>query len=60
VKAFREARDSTPITLALDKLRVAATGNDNLFPLVLDAFRARATLGEVCGVLREVWGEYQQ
>jgi methylmalonyl-CoA mutase, N-terminal domain len=60
VKAFREARDSTHITLALDKLRVAATGNDNLFPLVLGAFRARATLGEVCGVLREVWGEYQQ
>lgn len=28
-------------------------------PYILEAFRRRATLGEICGVLREEWGEYQ-
>jgi methylmalonyl-CoA mutase, N-terminal domain len=60
VKAFREARDPTEASTSLTALRQAATGNDNLFPLVLNAFRAKATLGEICAVLREVWGEYQQ
>lgn len=60
VKKFREARDSALANTALVQIRDAAKNNDNLFPLVLNAFRAKATLGEICGVLREVWGEYQQ
>jgi methylmalonyl-CoA mutase, N-terminal domain len=59
VKAFRESRDSARALDALTHLRAAAKRDDNLFPLVLEAFRAKATLGEICGVLREVWGEYQ-
>jgi methylmalonyl-CoA mutase N-terminal domain/subunit len=45
--------------VGLENLRRAARGSENLFPYVLEAFRRRATLGEVCGVLREEWGEYQ-
>ncbi len=59
VQAFRAARDQLKTSSALQCLRQAALGKDDLFPLVLEAFRARATLGEICEVLREVWGEYQ-
>ncbi|UCF79767.1 MAG: methylmalonyl-CoA mutase [Candidatus Eiseniibacteriota bacterium] len=44
---------------ALGNLKKAARGRDNLFPLVLSAVKARATLGEICGVLRETWGQYE-
>ncbi len=57
--AFRAARDSNRTEAALADLAGAAEGTANLFPFVLNAFRARATLGEVCGRLKRVWGEYQ-
>ncbi|MGL4609910.1 MAG: acyl-CoA mutase large subunit family protein [Trueperaceae bacterium] len=60
IQAFRASRDDLLSKVALEQLRQAARTNDNLFPLVLNAFRAKATLGEMCGVLREVWGEYQR
>lgn len=44
----------------LDALKEAAQGEANLMPYIVDAVKAYATLGEVCGVLREVFGEYQQ
>ncbi len=58
VQAFRQNRDGAKTEAALASLRHAANGADNLFPFVLDAFRAHATLGEICSVLREEWGEY--
>jgi len=57
--AFRAARDGADASEALRRLRAAAEGQEPLFPLVKDALRRRATLGEVSGVLREVWGTYQ-
>ncbi|WP_135255557.1 acyl-CoA mutase large subunit family protein [Thermus caldilimi] len=57
--AFKAGRDGESVRLGLENLRQAARGSENLFPYVLEAFRRRATLGEVCGVLREEWGEYQ-
>ena len=59
VRAYKQNRDQQATKLALDDLKKAATGSENLFPYVLAAFRARATLGEVAGALREVWGEHQ-
>jgi len=59
VKAFRAAREAAPVERALAALGRAAAGSGNLFPAVLEAFRARATLGEVAGALRRVWGEYR-
>ncbi len=59
VAEFKRNRDGESVRVGLENLRRAARGNENLFPYVLEAFRRRATLGEVCGVLREEWGEYQ-
>jgi methylmalonyl-CoA mutase N-terminal domain/subunit len=44
---------------ALAELRAAAEGGDNVLYPMKDALRARATVGEVCGALREVWGVYR-
>jgi len=58
VRAVRARRDASKHAEALRRLENAAKGTDNLLPLVLDAVKAEATVGEVAGVLREVWGEH--
>lgn len=57
--AYRENRDQAATDAALTDLASASQTSANLFPVVLNAFRAGATLGEVCGVLRRAWGEYR-
>ena len=57
---LRAERDSAAAEKALDNLRQAAEGDHNLMPPILDAVRARATLGEMCGVLRAVFGVYDE
>jgi methylmalonyl-CoA mutase N-terminal domain/subunit len=57
---LRKERDNSKVESSLEALRQAAQGEDNLMPFILEAVRSYATLGEVCGVLREVFGEYQQ
>jgi methylmalonyl-CoA mutase, N-terminal domain len=57
--ALRESRDAAEVTRGLDAIRRAASGDDNLLYPVRDALRARATVGEVCDALRDVWGVYQ-
>jgi len=57
---LRKERDNSKVNAALESMRKAAEGDDNLMPFILDAVKAYATLGEICGVLREVFGEYQQ
>lgn len=53
-------RDNEAVTDKLAVLKVACEGTDNVMPHIIDAVRAYATLGEICGVMREVFGEYQQ
>ena len=53
-------RDPAAVARALDAMRRAAEGTDNLMPPILDAVRAYATLGEMCDALREVWGEWEE
>jgi len=60
LKGVREHRDEGAVKSALADLERAATGDDNIMPHILTAVRAYATLGEICGVLRGVFGEYQQ
>jgi methylmalonyl-CoA mutase N-terminal domain/subunit len=43
---------------ALDALARTAESKENMMPSLLEAVRAEATLGEMCGALRRVWGEY--
>ncbi len=51
-------RDDDAVQNALGRLREGARGNENLMPAILEAVRAYTTLGEMCSVLREEWGEY--
>ena len=55
---LRANRSTGEVTRHLDALRRAATGTDNVLYPMKDALAARATLGEVCDALREVWGVY--
>jgi methylmalonyl-CoA mutase N-terminal domain/subunit len=58
LQRFRAARDSAATSRTLEQLERAARTKDNLVPLVLEAVRASATVGEISNVLRNVWGEY--
>ncbi|HEU4427105.1 MAG TPA: methylmalonyl-CoA mutase family protein [Pilimelia sp.] len=57
--ALRQERDSAVVDAALTTLREAASGTDNVLYSMRDALRARATVGEVCHALRDVWGRYR-
>lgn len=57
---LRAERDNAKVESYLKAIREAAQSDANLMPYFIDAVRAYATLGEICGVLREVFGEYQQ
>ncbi|MEO3743878.1 methylmalonyl-CoA mutase family protein [Plantactinospora sp. B5E13] len=56
---LRAERDAEAVRRTLDELRTAASGTGNVLYPMREALRARATVGEVCGVLREVWGTYR-
>jgi methylmalonyl-CoA mutase N-terminal domain/subunit len=55
---LRAERDNGAVTAALVAMKAAATGTDNVLLPMRDALAARATVGEVCDALREVWGTY--
>jgi methylmalonyl-CoA mutase, N-terminal domain len=59
LRRLREKRDGAAVTQALNKLRLAAEGSDNLMPPILEAVEAYATIGEICDELRRVFGEYR-
>jgi methylmalonyl-CoA mutase N-terminal domain/subunit len=56
---WKQGRDNDAVTARLGELRTAAEGSDNLLPPIREALRAGASIGEVCGEMREVFGEYQ-
>jgi len=60
LNVLKNSRDSKRVQRALDRLRNSADADENLMPIMLEAVKAYATLGEICGVLREVYGEYQE
>ncbi len=59
LRRVRETRDSATSAATLRTLGETARGEENLMPAILDAVRAYATLGEICGELRSAWGEYR-
>jgi methylmalonyl-CoA mutase N-terminal domain/subunit len=59
LEELRRCRDNREVTEKLRALEQAARGSDNLMPPLLEAVKAYATLGEMMGVFREVFGEYQ-
>ena len=60
LKNIRANRDQSKYTHALEGLEKAAEGQENMMPFILKAVKARATLGETCNVLRNVFGEYDE
>lgn len=57
---LRQRRDAGAVERALERVRGAASSDDNLMPAILEAVHGYATVGEICGAMREVFGEYQE
>ena len=60
LQKLRKDRDNANVQNHLEQLRKAAAGDENLMPFILKCVHSYATLGETCGVLREVFGEYKE
>ncbi len=60
LKKLKSERDQEAVKKNLAQLKQAAECSENLMPPIFDAVKAYATLGEICDVMREVYGEYQQ
>jgi methylmalonyl-CoA mutase N-terminal domain/subunit len=60
VARLRAARDETAWRAALERLAAAAGGSENLVPVIIEAVKARATLGEISDRLRAAWGEHRE
>ena len=56
---FKADRDAELVQRRLEEVREAARGSDNLLPVLRAALRDRASMGEVCGAMKDVFGEYQ-
>lgn len=59
LKKLRATRDQAQWKAALDKLRKVSQTSENVMPTVIEAVKARATVGEICDVWREIYGEYR-
>ena len=59
LKAFKARRDQDLADRRLEELRDAARGTDNLLPFIHQALKDECSMGEVCGAMRDVFGEYQ-
>ncbi len=60
LKAFKAARDQAEVSARLAALVDAAKGDGNLLHPMRDALKVGCSIGEVCGALRDHWGEYQE
>ncbi|MEM1945637.1 MAG: methylmalonyl-CoA mutase family protein [Candidatus Caldarchaeum sp.] len=56
----KQNRDSARVKASLKALREAAESGENIMPYILDAVKVYATVGEICEVLRDVYGEYRE
>ncbi len=57
---IKRQRDAGAVARSLSHLKTIAESEDNLMPAIIDAVRVYATIGEICDVLREVFGQYQE
>jgi methylmalonyl-CoA mutase N-terminal domain/subunit len=60
LETLRQERDNGRVGQALDRLRLACARSENSMPFILEAVRAYATLGEIVGVMKEVFGIYAE
>lgn len=59
IERLKKTRDNARVAKALEEMKAAARRNENLGETVIEACKAYATLGEMCGALKEVYGEYE-
>ncbi len=59
LESLRSTRDKNRVSELLGQIESAARSDDNLMPVFIHAIENDVTLGEICGVLRQTWGEYQ-
>jgi methylmalonyl-CoA mutase N-terminal domain/subunit len=59
LRRLRAERNAGDVERLLGRLEHAASGTENMVPLFIESVEAGVTLGEICAVLRGVWGEYQ-
>ena len=59
LEQLRARRDATRAAELMGRVEQAARGQTNLMPLFIECVEQDVTLGEICGVLRGVWGEYE-
>lgn len=57
---IRSQRNNDEVKQKIVKLKEACTGDENLMPYILDAVKSYASIGEICGAMREVFGEYKE
>ena len=60
LKKVKSQRDNEKMKADLEKLKEAAQGDANLMPLILRCAEDYCSIGEICDVLRDVWGEYKE
>jgi len=56
--ALRASRDGVLTAALLERLEKAAQGDENMMPVIIECVENKLTLGEICGRLRKIWGEY--
>ncbi len=57
---LKRERDNKKVNEMLEKLHYAAERDENLMPIIIDAVKAYATIGEICDVLRKIYGEFKE
>jgi len=57
---LKRERDNKKVNEMLEKLHYVAEKDENLMPIIIDAVKAYATIGEICDVLRKIYGEFKE
>ena len=57
---IRRERNKKKFEESLNALRKASEGTDNVMPYIINAVKAHATVGEICDVWRDIWGEWDE
>ena len=60
LKKLKTERDAKAVEESLKRLRSVANGDENIMPAIIESVKVYATLGEICDVLRDVFGEYKE
>ncbi len=60
LEELRRKRDNAKVKRALADLKAACTGKENVMYPILEAVRSYATLGEICGTMKEIFGSYEE